>query len=1216
MARGSVDALGRRIQRGLSMLRRWETKIAALLFVLAPAVGALAAVPRPGIPSGQVVSANGDETIQFVAESNWRSVEIEQDLLTGDHLRTGPNGALALRFIDQTLIRVHRNSELVVKQIGGGTQAQLDLTLGQIWARALKGGEGLEVNTPSATAAIKGTDWSMSVEPGGRTTLIVMDGIVNLRNEFGSVDVQAGEAAIAEIGRAPNKILLSRPPGREQMLYYLQARGMFGWLPIGDLTPAAERKRWSALSSRESQSLSGEERLELAELSLHYAGQPTAAEISRSIAANDLSSPALQARKALLDALGKALRNDWQGAIEAFDAADPNLSGRRLLTARIGKYLALILSGRAAEARAMETSISALPADAYQSLAKAWFAATSGEMIEATNILREAEKTYPDEPLLPILRAQLAIALGDEAQAREASAKGSAIDPENPNALFTEATILSDYDTDLKGARAKLEQTIAVAPGDADAWNNLSLVLDELEDYPGAERANQRAIALDPYASHLHSNYARFLLIHNQLEKSKSELDLAKQLDPGNYAALQVEGVWLIAQGRMDEAVQTLLGSVAANPSVSSSSVMLAIAYYQSGQIDAAMQSLNAGDRLDPNDPDIALVRTVIELNRSQAGDAIRAARDAYRRYLRQGKVSSPLAAAKGSGSYLFSAFSNLSLNQWGRAYGDFAFNPFDSSSQFYQASAPVTSPVENGLGQESTNFNSVLQGLTIDPLSVAGRSRYDDLVRRPFFDPTIGVGGILRHDDSDGWLANTTVNAFTNQGLPVSLFASLSHESNGEDANSVLNDDFIGNVFLGTEFDVSNRMFVFGQGESFDDDLPGDLPVAGDLFGNHDFDQKSYLAGGGYSHRFGADNVLMVAAGVNGRDQDVNVNVPTDFGDFEVDFETQQHGGFGSIAHYFGIGDVTLRYGIEGQIDDLSQTAKSTLGNIVIPGLGPNFDTDSDQTSARMFTDAIVAFDPTVSFEFGLNVSRFDQEDGKDLARMDPRIGAGWLFAEGQWLHVAYREDTNLPIAGSLAPVATLGLTPAATPTSDGGLLKTAIVKWDSEWSERFFTSLEYQHQEIDDYSVGLLDQSVFFQIPVVPEGDLDILTLSMNAWVLEDFGVFAEGSLIDSDNESDGGDLPLIPEWNAKFGITWVSPLDLRVSVTENLVGSRPGDLQGNELSSFATTGIQFSWRPVDRHILLSAGVENLLDENYHIAHDVPAPGRVFTINGEIRF
>ena len=70
-----------------------------------------------------------------------------------------------------------------------------------IWARAERGGEGLTVETPAAAAAIRGTDWSMTVDGSGKTSLIVLEGQVELSNEFGSVSVAAGEGAVASIGR-------------------------------------------------------------------------------------------------------------------------------------------------------------------------------------------------------------------------------------------------------------------------------------------------------------------------------------------------------------------------------------------------------------------------------------------------------------------------------------------------------------------------------------------------------------------------------------------------------------------------------------------------------------------------------------------------------------------------------------------------------------------------------------------------------------------------------------------------------------------------------------------------------------------------------------------------------------------------------------------------------------------------------------------------------
>jgi hypothetical protein len=56
-------------------------------------------------------------------------------LLAGDALRTGPAGTLALRFADETMIRVHRNSELTVKALPEDGTAELQLDTDGLGAR-------------------------------------------------------------------------------------------------------------------------------------------------------------------------------------------------------------------------------------------------------------------------------------------------------------------------------------------------------------------------------------------------------------------------------------------------------------------------------------------------------------------------------------------------------------------------------------------------------------------------------------------------------------------------------------------------------------------------------------------------------------------------------------------------------------------------------------------------------------------------------------------------------------------------------------------------------------------------------------------------------------------------------------------------------------------------------------------------------------------------
>ncbi len=269
----------------------------------------------------------------------------------------------------------------------------------------------------------------------------------------------------------------------------------------------------------------------------------------------------------------------------------------------------------------------------------------------------------------------------------------------------------------------------------------------------------------------------------------------------------------------------------------------------------------------------------------------------------------------------------------------------------------------------------------------------------------------------------------------------------------------------------------------------------------------------------------------------------------------------------------------------------------------------------------------PDVNLEIGAYVSHFQTDLGENETRIDPRFGVSWQPFEGQWLRIGFRQDTDLPLGASLAPVATVGLVPFATPTADGGKLQTVAARWDAEWTDRFFTSVEYQHQEIDDYQVSINDSSqfsaLFFGSLGATEGHIDMVSISANAWFSDQFGAFARGTLAESENEDNGRDLPLVPDWTAQFGVTWVHPAQIRVSLVENLIGNRDGDLAGSTLYTDATTDLSVNWEPLDRHLALGASIENLFDQTVELAKD-PFPGfptyqtqgLTFKLSGEVRF
>ena len=87
--------------------------------------------------------------------------------------------------------------------------------------------------------------------------------------------------------------------------------------------------------------------------------------------------------------------------------------------------------------------------------------------------------------------------------------------------------------------------------------------------------------------------------------------------------------------------------------------------------------------------------------------------------------------AARGGGVNVGAAFSFIDLDDWGNLYAERVFDPLDPGSLYYRgALAP----------EESVRFSSNTQAFILDPLGVADRLRYTDVLRRPFTD--IEVGG------------------------------------------------------------------------------------------------------------------------------------------------------------------------------------------------------------------------------------------------------------------------------------------------------------------------------------------------------------------------------------------------------------------------------------------------------------------------------------------
>ena len=183
------------------------------LLLLAPR--AAAQVPDP---AGEILSIVGKGEFRDPQQTNWRAASEGQKLKSAQFVRTGDASKMGLLFADKTQMRLGQNSmmQLVLASNTKDQKTTIDLKQGRTWMQSKTTPGGLEVRTPSALAAIRGTDWELVVDADGKTTLSVFSGQVDISNEAGAVSVARNEQATVEIGKAPVKTILVNPADRIQ----------------------------------------------------------------------------------------------------------------------------------------------------------------------------------------------------------------------------------------------------------------------------------------------------------------------------------------------------------------------------------------------------------------------------------------------------------------------------------------------------------------------------------------------------------------------------------------------------------------------------------------------------------------------------------------------------------------------------------------------------------------------------------------------------------------------------------------------------------------------------------------------------------------------------------------------------------------------------------------------------------------------------------------
>lgn len=843
-----------------------RTRLGALCVGLLASAAVAQPVPRQAPVSGQIVTRKSGETAVLVPSPEIRTAEVRQELKAGDVLRTNNTGTLAIVFADQTQIRLGRNSTMLVREVSAGVPSSIELTNGQLWARSPRGRSNLSIQSPSANTGIRGTSFTIGATPE-QTTVQVFEGEVEFFNDLGSLSVAAGQAATALLGQAPSRIFVVEPDERKQMLHYIPLRDAYRYLqPFQGLAPAAraERTRITAVPATQRSALDW---LVLAETGAEIDTRASRYDALAQARTKGLSDVA-DARADLVEATLALEENDLPRANTLFENAQRGLSGEQLVLARYG---ARITSTTPDTSQERIYSLAELAVSSQSiSLAEAFMAAYRGDLLRALEIAGQGEQIYPDNVQFSVLKGNIALLLGDANILRDAVNRSLAKDRDSAAALMLSAQLKAEYEGDLAGAFSDAQRATQVAPGNALAWNVLSIVHTQRGDLSAADASYRLGIAADPKDPLLRANRAANLLDQNLLQEARAEIGAALELDPTYSISRAYLGRLYIQEGAYDKAQTELLAASVANPNYAQTLLLLAQVYHRNGEYAVAEQQLERAEAYDTFSPFPPLFRSAMALDRNNTHEAIANARLAVERFEARGGEYREAASASRISRYLTAGLRSAGLTDWARFHSDRSFNSNDPASYFDRAAngrsypyivdrgiAPATSclrlcvpPTAGGgadifLGTQTNNFSlfggglspflpydgftpsyewsfsDQIRGLMLDPLSVANSTRRFRLFNERFVEgqvttSLVGTDGNLRGG------VRAQVQGLHDEAAPIAfnLVGSYVGYTRGRADQRDRELITLGSA-LGAEITPSTRLVVVGTYDSLDRQIP-----------------------------------------------------------------------------------------------------------------------------------------------------------------------------------------------------------------------------------------------------------------------------------------------------------------------------------------------------------------------------------------------------------
>jgi Flp pilus assembly protein TadD len=492
----------------------------------------------------KIVSVEGRVESLSAGETAWQAVKLDDTYCPDDRVRTLDNSRAAFILQNETTLRLDENTMVKFSSLKPESPSLLELLTGSAFFMS-RYPRPLTIETPYVNAASGGTEFNIKVNPDDKsTTITVIEGQMNLKNEAGNAVVKAGQEAVTIAGQPPVVRIPVRPRDAIQWAVY--------YPPIINMRDlhleAAEGLPETDWRSMVQKSIAAYNDGDIATAFSALEGAPVQVDDPRFYVY----------RASLLLSVGRV--DEAKADIELALKLAP---GNGLALA-LQSVIAVVSNDKQSAMKLAVDAATAEPDSVSVKIALSYAEQANFKLDEALASVQQAVKLDPDASLAWARLAELWMAHGYLDRALESANKAAAI---NPKEVRIQTVLGFAYLTEIKVAKAKEAFMKAIALNSADPMPRLGLGLAMIREGNLEEGRKQIEIAasLDPNNALIRSYLGKAYYEEKRDPQAQIQFQMAKELDPNDPTPYLYDAIQKQTINRPVEALHDLEKSIELN---------------------------------------------------------------------------------------------------------------------------------------------------------------------------------------------------------------------------------------------------------------------------------------------------------------------------------------------------------------------------------------------------------------------------------------------------------------------------------------------------------------------------------------------------------------------------------------------------------------------------------------------------------------------------